>query len=261
MFGLQQQQQQQQNIQNSFGHDYTQFSLGRYVYGTIPGVFVWSEFFEWSRIKREIYHISHRLVQHGLQVQPPMINIFKAFVRVNTLNMRVVILGQDPTPTAGRATGMAFSFESNYDVRDTSTGNILKLLQKHRHIPNNYFNGDLTKWTERGVFLLNSALTITVDSPQSAEGHQNLWRKFTKLLISYISIDARHSLVWMLWGNKARSFKRFIDEERHIVLEGVHPSPTFQNGEVFLNGPDFFKQANQFFQNINQPTINWNLAA
>ena len=185
-------------------------------------------------------------------------DIFNAFKWVNQFNIKVVILGQDPTPTKGEATGIAFSLKPGSNPTNVSTGNIFRLLEKYGYKVN-WLNGDLTRWAYQGVLLLNSALTINVGSFPDSDFHQNLWRTFTKEMMKHISLDTEHSIVWMLWGEKAKSFEDFIDKSRHLVLTGVHPSP--KNGDTFVKQMIIFERANVFLKNKGEQEINWNLVS
>lgn len=229
-----------------------------YLYGLRPP-FV-NLFLQRQDIKQEIASISQNLnnyiIEKEVKVQPPVEDIFNAFKVITEWNIKVVIVGQDPTPIAGEATGMAFSLKQNSDPTSVSTGNILRLLDKFRYKVN-MKSGDLTSWAKQGVLLLNSALTITVGRSPDSDWHQQLWHTFTKKLITHISENTEKSLVWMLWGEKAKNFHQFI-QKRHLVLEGVHPSP--KNGDAFVNQKDFFKEANTFLERNKREKIIWDLA-
>ena len=246
-------------ISHTFDGDYdTDLKLYLYLYGRRPA-FV-NLFLQREDIKKEIASISVKLYEYvtekKVKVQPPMEDIFNAFKGITKWNIRVVIVGQDPTPIPGEATGIAFSLKQNSNPTSVSTGNILKLLVKHGYKVN-MESGDLTRWAEQGVLLLNSALTITVGWWPDSDWHLELWKTFTSKLIKHISENTEERLVWMLWGQKAKNFRHFI-QERHLVLEGVHPSPN--NGDKFAEQNDFFKEANTFLEKNGREKINWNLA-
>lgn len=256
-----------QTCPNKFGADYTDFDLYSYLYGRPPLLLI-RQFLEQERVKKEMRTISTDLdmyiKKYNVKVQPLMMDIFNAFQWVNEGNIKVVILGQDPTPKEGEATGMAFSLKETTDPTSVSTGNILRLLKNHGYKVNEG-NGDLTRWAKQGVLLLNSALTITVGMNSDSDWHQKLWRTFTIKLIHHLSVNTERNLVWMLWGVKAQAFRRFIDEKssewkekKHLVLEGMHPSPL--NGDKFAKQNDFFGEANKFLQYKERGEINWNLA-
>lgn len=256
-----------QTCPNKFGADYTDFDLYSYLYGRPPLLLI-RQFLEQELVKEEMFTISMALETYikekKVKVQPLMMDIFNAFRWVDKWNIKVVILGQDPTPKEGEATGMAFSLKETSNPTFVSTGNILRLLKKHDYKVNEG-NGDLTRWAKQGVLLLNSALTITVGMNSDSDWHQKLWRTFTIKLIHHLSVNTERNLVWMLWGVKAQAFRRFIDEKssvwkekKHLVLEGVHPSPL--NGDKFAKQNDFFGEANTFLQYKGRAQINWNLA-
>lgn len=256
-----------QTCPNKFGADYTDFDLYSYLYGRPPLLLI-RQFLEQERVKEEMFTISMALETYikekKVKVQPLMMDIFNAFRWVDEWNIKVVVLGQDPTPKEGEATGMAFSLKETSDPTFVSTGNILRLLKKHGYKVNEG-NGDLTWLAKQGVLLLNSALTITVGMNSDSDWHQKLWRTFTIKLIHHLSVNTERNLVWMLWGVKAQAFRRFIDEKsskwkekKHLVLEGVHPSPL--NGDKFAKQNDFFGEANTFLQYKGRAQINWNLA-
>lgn len=236
----------------------TDLKLYFYLYGRRPA-FV-NLFLQRDAIKQKIASISQNLneymIEKKVKVQPPVEDIFNAFNLITEWNIKVVIVGQDPTPIAGEATGMAFSLKQNSDPTSVSTGNILRLLHKFGYKVN-MKSGDLTSWAKQGVLLLNSALTITVGWSPDSDMHQQLWKPFTTELITHISKNTEKSLVWMLWGEKAKNF-RYLIQERHLVLEGAHPSP--KNGDKFVKQEDFFKEANEFLEQNNREKINWDLA-
>ena len=152
----------------------------------------------------------------GYDIQPPMKHIFEAFKTVCPESVKVVILGQDPTPQEGKATGKASSVENPLTVGSVSN-ELLEVALEGWSV--NLFNGDLSKWEEQGVLLLNSALTIgeiqyndvnTKKPKRQQVSHLGYWCEFTKLLIKYISGLPGPS-VWMLWGKVAQDFT--VDRE------------------------------------------------
>ena len=187
--------------------------------------------------------------------QPPIVNVFRAFKETSPQNIRVVIVGQDPTPTPGQASGMAFSIIPGTNTYVPTIQNILKELEIEGYKSDG--NGDFTKWAKQGVLLLNSALTITQTYGES-NFHQELWSKFTEELITEID-KGQDNLVWILWGGKAKSFKSLINHKRHYVLTGVHPSPKNDYIESFFYN-NYFKCANYFLSMNKNKLIDWNLA-
>ena len=178
---------------------------------------------------------------------------FRALKYVTPGAIKVVIIGQDPTPQPGEATGLAFS------VNDPRTvGSVLNVLLEValEGWSIDITKGSLTKWADQGVLLLNSALTV---KQNSAGSHLILWRPFTELLIKYISSNADPS-VWLLWGNQAQAFETYIDKTKHYVIKGGHPSPLGGLGTNTFFGGNYFQCANQFLNNRGRGQIDWGLA-
>ncbi len=224
----------------------------------------WERFLELEAVKKEIKEISPILANDPFaqrnQIEPPMPDIFNAFQNIGLGNIKVVILGQDPTPQAGQATGMAFSLKPGVDPRTVpSVFNMLVEL-KWEGAQVGLSNGDLTPWRNQGVLLLNAALTVRQGSTAVHAGvHQRLWEDFTKLLFQYISNEGP-STAWLLWGGEAQKFAPFIENQpadRHYIKTGGHPSP---QGATGFFGGNYFHCANLFLNDKNRGGINWQLA-
>ena len=135
-------------------------------------------------------------------------------------NVKVVIIGQDPYHGPGQAHGLCFSVQNGVPP-PPSLINIFKELQDDigMAIPN---HGNLTKWAQQGVFLLNASLTVRAGEPMS---HSKIgWAHFTDTVIKKIS-DTKEHVVFMLWGKFAQDKKILIDETKHLILKAAHPSP------------------------------------
>ena len=184
-------------------------------------------------------------------ILPPMPDMFKAF-NVPLNEIKAVILGQDPTPQPGKATGLAFSVEPGVDPFEVpSIYNMLIELGWER-MKVGLKNGDLTPWLGQGVLLLNSALTVR----QGEAGiYVALWRNFTALLVSFLSRYAQRT-AWILWGKPAKSFAQYIDQSKHYIKEGAHPSP--QAALSFFGG-NYFICANEFLDKARGGGINWEI--
>lgn len=184
---------------------------------------------------------------------PPKQLVFQAFALTSPEHVKVVILGQDPYHQVGQAMGLSFSVPDGIQI-PPSLRNIFKNLQRHvgKAIPK---TGDLTGWTTQGVLLLNTALTVQSNRPNS---HQQAWKPFTNAIIQWIS-DHCDKVVFLLWGNHAILKKSFIDENKHLVLTGLHPSPLSnrQGGEhPFLELPHF-RICNEYLQSHGKEPIEW----
>ena len=156
----------------------------------------------------------------GKVVFPPGPLIFNAFDQTPFEKVKVVILGQDPYHGPGQAMGLCFSVPREIPV-PASLKNIFKEINRDLGLPIPR-HGDLTSWTTQGIFLLNAILTV---EKNQAGSHSKIgWHLFTDAVIKTLS-DHRNGLIFLLWGNYARSKKPLIDPQRHTILEAAHPSP------------------------------------
>jgi len=187
----------------------------------------------------------------GTIIYPPRSLIFKAFDLVPPNDVKVVIIGQDPYHNYGEAMGLSFSVPKGGKV-PPSLKNIYKELASDLGgaAPN---HGDLTGWAQQGVFLLNAVLTVPHGSPG---GHKNIgWSKFTDEVISFLSSEYK-DIVFMLWGNFAKSKICLIDEHKHLVLAAAHPSPLARNA---FQGCKHFSKANNYLIRCGKAPIDWQL--
>lgn len=185
-------------------------------------------------------------------VYPPRNLIFNAFSYPFS-DVKVVILGQDPYHGAGQAHGLCFSVPKDVPV-PRSLMNIYKELREdisEFSIPS---HGNLEKWAEQGVFLLNTTLTVRDGQPLSH--HNKGWEIFTDCVIKTLS-KKRDGLVFLLWGNNARAKESLIDSSKHLILKAAHPSPLSASRGFF--GCRHFSQANEFLKGHAQTPINWYL--
>ncbi len=189
--------------------------------------------------------------EQGFRVYPPGSQIFKAFELTPVDKVKVVILGQDPYHGPGQAMGLSFSVPDNVPA-PPSLKNIFKEIESDLGIrmsgrPN------LEKWASQGVLLLNAILTVRAGV---AASHSKIgWEEFTDAVIKYLS-DNCNGIVFLLWGNFARSKKALIDSSRHYVLEAAHPSP-LARGAFF--GCRHFSQTNNILISRGLAPIDWQL--
>ena len=187
----------------------------------------------------------------GKRIYPPGKLIFNAFNVTPFSQVKVVILGQDPYHNPGEAMGLCFSVPKGTRV-PPSLKNIYKEMNRDLQlpIPN---HGDLSPWTKQGVFMLNAMLTV---EHKKAGSHKKIgWQKFTDAVIQTLSKE-KEGLIFMLWGNFAKSKKELIDQQKHFVLESVHPSPLAGNG---FQGCGHFSKANELLAQQGKEVIDWSL--
>lgn len=182
---------------------------------------------------------------------PPGRLIFNAFNLCPFNSVKVVIIGQDPYHEAGQAMGLSFSVPDGVAM-PPSLQNIFKEIQGDLGIgvPQ---SGNLTRWAEQGVLLLNATLTVRAHQAGSHQRHG--WERFTDAAISRLS-EGRDHLVFILWGGYARSKASLIDRSRHLVLESVHPSPLSANRGGWF-GNHHFSRCNEYLAGHGMGPINW----
>lgn len=182
---------------------------------------------------------------------PPGRLIFNAFNLCPFGSVKVVIIGQDPYHEAGQAMGLSFSVPDGVAM-PPSLQNIFKEIQGDLGIgvPQ---SGNLTRWAEQGVLLLNATLTVRAHQAGSHQRHG--WERFTDAAISRLS-EGRDHLVFILWGGYARSKASLIDRSRHLVLESVHPSPLSANRGGWF-GNHHFSRCNEYLAGHGMGPINW----
>lgn len=193
----------------------------------------------------------HEEKAEGRKIYPPGSQIFRAFELTPVGHVKVVILGQDPYHGAGQAMGLSFSVPANVPA-PPSLKNIFKEIHDDLGITMSGYP-DLEKWARQGVLLLNAVLTVRAGQPASHSGIG--WTEFTDAVIKYIS-DNLDGVVFLLWGNFARSKKALIDTSRHYVLEAAHPSP-LARGAFF--GCRHFSKTNEILTKEGKAPIDWKL--
>lgn len=182
---------------------------------------------------------------------PPGSLIFNAFNLCPFDRVKVVIIGQDPYHEPGQAQGLSFSVPEGVPF-PPSLQNIFKEIQLDLGKPMPP-TGDLTRWAEQGVLLLNA--TLTVRAHQAASHQRHGWEQFTDAAIRTLNAE-RENLVFILWGGYARSKAQLIDRSRHLVLESVHPSPLSANRDGWF-GNHHFSQCNAYLREHGEQEIDW----
>jgi uracil-DNA glycosylase len=177
------------------------------------------------------------------RVYPVPEDVFRAFEDCSFKKVRVVILGQDPYANEGQAIGRAFAVPESTKKVPRSLKNIFE--EVGRNYPRQSMpKPTLESWAKQGVFLLNTTLTVAHGDPDS---HAPIgWQKAVTIPALKKLSDEREHLVFMLWGNRAKLFERFLDQRRHLVLEASHPSPLsvkrFQRCGQFRKANDYLSE-------------------
>lgn len=185
-------------------------------------------------------------------IYPNMNDIFNALKYTSYKDTKILILGQDPYHGENQAHGLAFSVKPGIKT-PPSLLNMYKELRTEYDcfIPN---NGYLVPWTEQGVLLLNTALTVRAHEANSHKGKG--WEIFTDNVIKKLN-ERDEPVIFILWGNNARSKKKFIDTDKHYIIESAHPSPLSASRGFFGSKP--FSKANEILTSLGKSTINWQI--
>lgn len=182
---------------------------------------------------------------------PPGRKIFAAFDHCPLNDIKVVILGQDPYHGPGQANGLCFSVSDGIP-HPPSLINIFKEVSENtdQSIPE---SGNLERWADQGVFLLNATLTVRAHQAGSHQGKG--WEQFTDEVIRIISREC-DNVVFMLWGGFAKKKEKLIDQAKHCVLKSGHPSPLSANRGYWFGNKHFLK-ANEYLSSVNKDPIKW----
>lgn len=204
--------------------------------------------FEEEYFKNLISFVKEEYSTHT--VYPPGKEIFTAFDACVFDNTRVVIIGQDPYHGPGQANGLCFSVKEGMRI-PPSLVNIFKEIRNDlgKPIP---VSGDLKRWAEQGVLLLNA--TLTVRASEAGSHQKKGWEQFTDAVIRELSAQ-KENLVFLLWGAYAQKKGEMIDRSKHLVLMSAHPSPFSADRGFF--GNKHFSQTNAFLKSKGFTEIDW----
>lgn len=199
---------------------------------------------------KKLEHFLKTQEQNKKIVYPDKKNYFRALDLVDPQNVKVVILGQDPYHGEGQAHGLSFSVPKG--VRPPpSLRNIFKELKSDLGVEISN-SGDLTRWAEQGVLLLNTVLTVEKDQ---AASHQKVgWELFTDRIISLVNENSEH-VVFILWGSQAHKKSELLNHSKHLIIKNVHPSPLAAHRGFFGSKP--FSKANQWLIEKGIKEIDW----
>ena len=216
----------------------------------------WDEIFSYHKeFKKDYYRKMRKFLVSEYKtktIYPKPEEIFTAFKLTSYEDCKVVILGQDPYHGENQAHGLAFSVKKGV-LLPPSLKNIYKeISDEYGYKMSN--SGYLEKWARQGVLLLNTALMVVA---KKANSHSKIgWEIFTDNVISYLN-EREDPIIFILWGNNAKSKKKLIDSSRHYILESSHPSPLSANRGFF--GCGHFKKVNQILKKLGKKEIDWQI--
>lgn len=212
---------------------------------------------DWDKVLEEEYNKDYflkikdkvRKEYANKVIFPPAKKVFYALRETSYKDTRVVILGQDPYHGEGEANGLCFSVNEGIKM-PPSLNNIYKELYNDLGIARN--STDLSDWAKNGVLLLNSVLTVEKDKPAS---HKWIgWEEFTDSIIKKLN-EKDEPVVFILWGNFAKSKAKYITNPKHLVISSSHPSPFSVNYGFFGSKP--FSRTNKFLKDNGLKEIEW----
>lgn len=212
----------------------------------------WEDVFK--ECEKEIASISDMIESDNRrrEIYPAVLDVFKVFNILRPQDIKVVILGQDPyhSPMKGSsgngiADGIAFSVGDG-TPRPPSLANIIDEVTKCGY---NKFNNNLLGWVQQGVFMLNTALTVSRGIPES---HLEYWYPFIMRVIK--ELNKRNDVIWLLWGGHAQDYERYISKY-HLRLKTSHPSPL--SAYRGFKGCGHFTQVNSLLEKMGKTSIDW----
>lgn len=215
----------------------------------------WNEFFKDIKSKDYFQHLVSFLEKEYATniVYPPKGMVFNAFKLTPLDKLKVVIIGQDPYHEPNQAMGLAFSIQNGTKL-PPSLINIYKEIEiEYPDTYLNYYDGDLTKWAVQGVFMINTILSVKEHQPLSHDIPE--YDEFMQdVLLTLNKID--RPIVFMLWGNFAKKYKKYLTNPKHYIIETSHPSPLSANRGGWFNQNQFIR-CNDYLEKNQTEKINW----
>lgn len=222
----------------------------------------WEDFFEVCLEAFYLKNIDKTLkneLKNGKCISPPLEDIYNAFLWTPLSKIKVIIIGQDPYATPGVAMGIAFGHHK--EKLQPSLRNIYNSIEEDGYIPER--SGDLRKWCDQGVFLINTALTVRVGKSGSHSSiytggkFKGLWAEFITHLFSYLDTIKDH-LVVIMWGSKAQHYSSLFDDRKHYLLKAPHPAAScYDSSNTGFLKCHHFSKCNSKLVEWGYPQINW----
>lgn len=215
----------------------------------------WDKLLEGEFDKEYYLNLRQKLINEyrTQRIFPGMYDIFNAMKLTSYNDVKCVIIGQDPYHGEGQAHGLSFSVRKGI-VPPPSLVNIFKEIRDDVGVDNLGKHGELTKWANEGVLLLNSVLTVRANQARSHHGLG--WETFTTDVIKLLN-EREKPMVFMLWGADAKSKQQFITNRNHLVLKAAHPSPLSAYNGFF--GCKHFSKCNEFLSASGMSGIDWSI--
>lgn len=231
-------------------------SIQKYIGGNMVNIGnEWDELLK-DEFEKEYYQKLRKILIHEYKTQtiyPDMYDIFNALRYTSYSDVKAVIIGQDPYHGPNQAHGLCFSVLKGVEP-PPSLKNIFKEIKSETGIDNTGKHGELTKWAESGVLLLNTVLTVR---QAQANSHKGIgWEKFTDRVISLLN-EREKPIVFLLWGGNARAKASLITNKKHLILQCAHPSPLSAYNGFFNCG--HFNQTNSFLKENGIEPIDWSI--
>lgn len=220
----------------------------------------WQAFFTAPDVSQRLHAIStalHSEAAAGQIPSPAMGLVFRALYEVPPDHIRTVLIGQDPAPQPGQATGLAFSLRPGTNPATTPSVQRVMLEAANEGFCMKLDDGNLEHWAIDGVLMLNTALTLPCPAGSSMctiSGHVMLWRDFTQQLLTFVEHQPQ-PMAYILWGQQAAAFQSLIHAPTHHAFVGGHPSPN-ASGEHFFCGA-YFSCSNQWLAQHGVPTVQY----
>jgi uracil-DNA glycosylase len=214
----------------------------------------WDQFFQ-ARIKDKTISTLNAFLQKEAEeynIYPSPEEIFNAMILTKVSNIKVIIIGQNPYYVPNAAMGLAFSHKDEYGKLQPSLRNIYKELVDCGYKVNKK-SGNLTKWATRGVFLINTGLTVRQGQSDS---HMKEWAPFTEHLFKFLNKEIPHAVI-IMWGGPAQNYSKYFDNKKHKKIMSSHPCPMSANISFFGSKP--FIKCNQYLKEWSFEEIDWNL--
>lgn len=214
----------------------------------------WDEFL-YSEFDKPYFREMSKFLHEAYEtktIYPPKREVFSSFINCDLDKVKVVIIGQDPYHQPGQACGMCFAVKPGVPL-PPSLVNIYREISDDLHVPMSN-NGYLLRWERQGVLLLNSVLTVEESKPNS---HRQIgWMTFTDNVLKLLNSQDQ-PMVFMLWGNNAKSKQALLDNPKHLILTAAHPSPLSAYNGFF--GCRHFSKANAYLKQHGLTEIDWRM--